>query len=226
MYWPWNNQKRHEKHRKHCLTEFSFPHSVFHRTYKWREDVPNIYRASQRSDLTALKCFRWDFLCVKTKWGEGTFPAATQTGVVTNINVPHKPRSTGEELKPTRVLHSGAIAYCDFTILERVHAGATTAAGAGVRYIPTTVQSRREVQSDGTSASIHREKVRKSRWGNRCRVTPVCVFKPANHSLYIVKNHVFSICTVLSFDYIWMLIVIVSLWRKLLDNCHLSKINY
>lgn len=84
-----------------------------------------------------------------------------------NINVPHKSR---DPLKPTGVLHSGAVAYCDVTILEP---GGETTAAAGVRYIPMTVQSRREVLSDGTSAFIHRKEERqKSPGGSEDDVCP------------------------------------------------------
>lgn len=37
-----------------------------------------------------------------------------------NFDLPHRSRSRGRELKPRGALHSHSVAYCDFTILERV----------------------------------------------------------------------------------------------------------
>lgn len=122
---------------------------------------------------------RWNVSGEKTKRGEGRFPAETWAGAVTNINIPHRSRSTGQELKPTRVLHSGAVAFCDFTILERVHAGATTAAAAGVRYIPTAVQSRRGGAVRQHQCFTERKLERKC---FTCTDSDLCVSKPANQT--------------------------------------------
>lgn len=73
------------------------------------------------------------------------------------------------QIQRTGALHSHRVAYCGFTIQERVPGAQGDAdqahphAAAGVRYIPMTVLLRGEVQSDGTSASSQKEKQKVSK---------------------------------------------------------------
>lgn len=172
--------RKHVKNRKHCLMEFSFPRPVIHRRHwtkrrctKHLQNTPEVWsNSAEVFQVRKLNKVRVDSL-------QRHEPAQSQTSTYHTDPDPQERNWNPHEFCTQAPLHTMILQLWSKCTPERPQQQQQ-----GFVTFLQQCRAEGEVQSDGTSASIHRETRKKvpKRTGasSTCTDNDLCVSKPAN----------------------------------------------